>query len=66
MSGDAPILKKLMRHADIFTTLKYYVALDSDDLGQELWKQFGTKADEIIPPPVSASSESTEPSYDQD
>jgi integrase len=40
-----PVLKKLIRHADISTTLKYYVTLDSDDLGQELWKQFGPKSD---------------------
>ena len=44
-----PVLKKLMRHADISTTLKYYVTLDSDDLGQKLWKQFGPQAGEGIP-----------------
>jgi hypothetical protein len=27
-----------MRHADIRTTLQYYVELDADDVGAELWK----------------------------
>jgi integrase len=53
-----PVLKKLMRHADISTTLKYYVTLDSDDLGQELWKQFGPKSDGVVP----VHSESTDSS----
>ncbi len=53
-----PVLKKLMRHADISTTLKYYVTLDSDDLGQKLWKQFGPQAGEGIP----VHSESTDSS----
>ena len=25
------------------TTLKYYVALDADDVADELWKEFGKK-----------------------
>jgi integrase len=32
-------LQKLMRHADISTTLKYYVGLTSSDAGRELWGQ---------------------------
>ncbi|MDX1964137.1 MAG: site-specific integrase [Pirellulales bacterium] len=31
------ILQKIMRHASIHTTLKYYVDQDADDLGAELW-----------------------------
>ena len=30
-------LKLLMRHADIATTMNYYVAQDSDDMADELW-----------------------------
>jgi integrase len=32
-----PILRKLARHANISTTLAYYVDLDSDSLADELW-----------------------------
>jgi integrase len=31
-------LRAIMRHADIRTTLQYYVDLDADDVGAELWK----------------------------
>ena len=32
------ILQRLMRHANITTTLKYYVDQDADDVSAELWK----------------------------
>ncbi len=32
-----PVLRRLMRHADIGTTMKYYVTLDADAVGDELW-----------------------------
>ena len=32
------ILMKLMRHASISTTMKYYVILDSDDVAETLWE----------------------------
>jgi integrase len=32
-----PVLQRLMRHQNIQTTLKYYVALDADDIADELW-----------------------------
>ena len=51
--------------SNIATTESYYVTLNADDLSQELWKDFGPKSGKIIPTPVSANSESTEPSYDQ-
>ncbi len=35
------ILKRLMRHASIDTTMSYYVALDSADVADELWAKFG-------------------------
>ena len=35
------VLQKLMRHSSIETTLRYYVDLDADEVGDELWKSFG-------------------------
>jgi len=35
------VLQKLMRHADIQTTLKHYVDLDVDDMAEELWTSWG-------------------------
>ena len=32
------VLQKLMRHASINTTMAYYVDLDADELGDELWR----------------------------
>jgi hypothetical protein len=29
-----------MRHESIETTLRYYVALDADDLADDLWREF--------------------------
>lgn len=37
-------LQLLMRHASIETTMKYYVDLNADELGDDLWKQFGSHA----------------------
>ena len=34
-------LQLLMRHSNIETTLRYYVAQDSDDVADELWKDWG-------------------------
>jgi integrase len=34
-------LKDLMRHADIATTMKYYVDLNADETASDLWKNFG-------------------------
>jgi integrase len=31
------VLQRLMRHKDIATTQKYYVALDTDDIAAEIW-----------------------------
>ncbi|MCC6126949.1 MAG: site-specific integrase, partial [Pirellulales bacterium] len=38
-------LQLLMRHAEIGTTMKYYVAQDAADVADELWANFGTKAE---------------------
>ena len=35
------ILKELMRHASIETTLKYYVGLDAERTAAEIWRAFG-------------------------
>lgn len=32
------ILQRIMRHKSIETTMRYYVALDADDVADELWK----------------------------
>ena len=34
-------LQLLMRHRSIETTLKYYVAQDADEVGDELWRNYG-------------------------
>jgi len=34
------VLKRLMRHADIETTMRYYVDLDADDIAAELWQSY--------------------------
>ena len=34
------VLKRLMRHSDINTTMGYYVDLDSDDIAAELWQSY--------------------------
>jgi len=34
------VLQRLMRHANIATTMAYYVALDSADVADELWAKF--------------------------
>ena len=33
------VLRQLMRHASIETTMKYYVDLDADELADELWEK---------------------------
>jgi len=32
-----PVLQRLMRHADITTTMRYYVQIDADEIAAELW-----------------------------
>ena len=39
-------LQLLMRHEDIATTMAYYVALDADEVADELWKEFGQNRQE--------------------
>ncbi len=31
------VLQRLMRHAEIATTMKYYVTMDADSVADELW-----------------------------
>jgi hypothetical protein len=35
------VLRRLMRHADIATTMGYYVDLDADEVAGDLWAKFG-------------------------
>jgi integrase len=35
------VLRTLMRHDDISTTMQYYVDIDADDIAAELWDEFG-------------------------
>ena len=41
------VLKRLMRHADISTTMGYYVDLDAGDVSAGLWADFGNKSGSI-------------------
>jgi integrase len=43
------VLKRLMRHADISTTMGYYVDLDAGDVSAGLWADFGNKSGNIGP-----------------
>ena len=35
------IIQRLMRHANIDTTMKYYLDQDADEVARELWQGFG-------------------------
>jgi integrase len=37
------VLRKLMRHSSIETTLRYYVDQDADELAEGLWKEYGAE-----------------------
>ena len=43
-----------MRHESIETTLKYYVALDADDVADELWKEHDKKKAASDKPKIDA------------
>lgn len=36
------VLKRLMRHSSIATTMGYYVDLDADEMASDLWAKYGT------------------------
>ena len=38
------VLKRLMRHADISTTMGYYVSLSADEIGTDLWAGYAATA----------------------
>jgi hypothetical protein len=44
------VLRRLMRHSSIDTTMSYYVDLDAADVARELQAQFGGKAAETAAP----------------
>ncbi|MCY2987731.1 MAG: site-specific integrase [Planctomycetota bacterium] len=57
-----PVLQRLMRHKDIATTMKYYVALDADDIADELWEKHagvGTSVGTSQNPPLRESFSNT-------
>ena len=51
------VLQKLMRHANIQTTLTFYVSLDSDDVASQLWANFSQDAG------VNETSDETSPIF---
>jgi integrase len=57
------VLQRLMRHKDIATTMKYYVALDADDIADELWEKHAGVGTSVgtcqNPPPRDAANDST-------
>ncbi len=53
------ILRKLMRHANVQTTMKFYVDLDVDDMADDLWKDH--PAASVANPPVSNISSNIDP-----
>lgn len=66
-----PVLQRLMRHANIATTMRYYVDLDSDEMAAYLWRGFegglGTSLGTIEPDEAKKAEEgpdgeSSEPS----
>ncbi len=38
------VLRRLMRHADIATTMGYYVDIDADEVAGDLWAKYGAAA----------------------
>ncbi|GAG20868.1 unnamed protein product [marine sediment metagenome] len=42
------VLQKLMRHANINTTMKYYVNVEADEIAAELWKGFQGQESTIL------------------
>jgi integrase len=40
-------LQLLMRHQNIVTTMRYYVALDADEIGDDLWKAWAQAGDDL-------------------
>jgi integrase len=44
------VLQKLMRHADISTTMNFYVGLNSDEVADDLWARWDENAGNGSPP----------------
>jgi integrase len=42
------VLQKIMRHANITTTMRYYVDLDANDVASDLWKGFGGQEGTVL------------------
>ena len=52
------VLRRLMRHASIQTTMAYYVDLDSAEVADQLWASWGTESEDA---PKSNTSGNTNP-----
>lgn len=55
------VLKRLMRHGEISTTMAYYVDLDADELAADLWRRFGSDARPLEKSPQAEPAEQKEP-----
>src|SRR5690606_25003806 len=54
------MLQKLMRHASIETTMKFYVEHNADDVSADLWAAVGSILGSIRPETDSAAPEAAE------
>ena len=43
------VLQRLIRHAEIATTMKYYVTMDADSVTDELWGKDGDSGNSKLP-----------------
>jgi integrase len=50
------VVQRLMRHASINTTMTYYVALDADEVADELWAGWGKESAGVSALPGSERS----------
>lgn len=42
-----PVLKEMMRHTDIKTTMKYYVSINADQLAGSIWSAYRLAGGEV-------------------
>lgn len=60
-----PTLQLLMRHRSIQTTLRYYVALDADDVAAELWAADPGLVDNRLANPAHQAQKPRQPGRDR-
>jgi hypothetical protein len=51
-----PVLKQMMRHTDISTTMKFYVELDTADIAAEIWASVPPNVNPNVNPAPPAPS----------